>query len=530
MHHHSLALIAGMLLAPSVALGQSDLEALIPQDAFFVARASSLGQLEDVSVALAEAFAAVETAPSLTDGFLGHLTSLRKDLPAAFAVSLRGGEMITTLILPTSDAAGMRAQVDAAPDSATPIIRGAYVGFCDGSEYKGGGAAFMRGFPAGTLAMRLDVAKLIEVYGPMIEMGLDQARMMIDEGLGAVPDTGMEMEAIMDLYFDAIDNFLLSAQILDVSTNLTDGEWTLEGALQVGPKSPMGRLASDTRCDLTSMARSIQGEGNVVSFVTGFNYGEVMEGYMELMDEIMSIYPEEMRAPLTGIMKAYSESLKDAGPSMGGAFNMDGGMNFTYVMEATQPESVVADMRSIYSNKDWQNEMFNFDAPSDLTIDGVAGFQSRMHMDVQALVTEGLNDQNLKPFMDAIYGPDGLPVWIGSTEKHLVITGGSNLNNRQQTLQRIKQPSASLSPGMDWALKAMGTSTPSMAMEMDIVAALRQLAPTLGSMGSAIPTLPEDLPSSATFTEYFVIDGPVWRGGLRLPLKPWAEFIRAYGN
>lgn len=527
MHHHSLALFAGIVLAPSLAFGQSDLEALIPQDAFFVVRASSLGQLEDVSVALAAAFAPGEDAPNLSEGFVGHLSSLRKDLPAALAASLRGGELITTLILPTGDAATMRSEMDAAPDSAAPINRGAYMGFCDGREYRGGGAAFMQDFPAGTLAMRLDLAKIVEIYGPMIEMGLDQARMMIDQGLGEVAGNGIDMEAIMDVYFEAFDNLLLSAQILDISSSLTAGELTLEGALQVGPKSPMGRLASETRCDLVTMAKSIPVDGAMSTFVMGLDYGEFMAGYMELMEGLMSIYPEEMRVPMAGIMKAYSKSLSNAGPSIGGSFSMDGGMNFSYLMEVDQPESTVADMRSIYANKDWQNEMFNFDAPTDLSIDGVAGFESIMHMDMETLMAGELGDQEMVSLMDSLYSPYGLPVWIGSTEEHLVITVGPNLNNRQQALQCIKQPSSSLSPGMDWALKAIGTSTPSMAIEVDLAAATRQLIPLFQTLA---PLLPEGLPASAPFTEYFVIDGPVWRGGMRIPLKPWAEFIRAFGN
>ncbi|MFT7678648.1 MAG: hypothetical protein ACI8QC_002642 [Planctomycetota bacterium] len=530
MRQYSLALLASLALAPSAAIGQSDLDALIPQDAFFVVRTTSLDNLLGLATSMTEAFIPGEPTPDLASGFLGHLTSLSQDRPAAFAASLRGGEIVSTMILPTSDAAAMQAEFDAAPDRMTTLVRGGYVGSCDGSTYEGGGAAFMQDFPKGMLAMRLDLSQVFETYGPLIEMGMDQGRMMMDQTMEELPESGMDMGAIMDVYFDAIDDFILSAEVLDMSFGLVEGQLTLEGALQVGSKSPMGRLASTTRCDLMPMAKRLHVEGSIGSYVMGADYGLFMDSYLDFMGGMMDLYPDDMRGPLEKVMQIYSQMFEGAGPGMGGTFDMNGGMNATYFMQAEKPTESLAKIKALYSDDSWQTPSIRFNGPQDLTIGSTPGFESRLFMDMSALMAEDEFTPDLQPIMDAMYGKDGYPMWFGATGEHLVMAVGPKLPQRELALQALEQGTSAVSPGLKWAIESMGTSTPSMAIEMDMAAVFEQMLPIFAALDLSSPGLPSDLPASAPFTEYFVIDGPVWRGGMRMPLKPWAELIRAFGN
>ena len=173
---------AAVRLAPPVA---DELARLVPANAFGVVYAPSIdkliAKLKSVVVSIdAQAAQGIDAGPLLEQ--LAGPAAPHVDTSRPMAIVLTPGPgkddpPSPTFLLPVRDGAAAKASFGEMPPGASgPVVVGSYLAMSQGPGFKAGTApsALVKDLPAGDIVVRLDLARVVETYRPMIDEGMGQ--------------------------------------------------------------------------------------------------------------------------------------------------------------------------------------------------------------------------------------------------------------------------------------------------------------------------------------------------------------------
>ncbi len=536
----STALLASLALAtPAIAQDRvaaaDPMASLVPSDAFFVARVTSYDAFQAMAGEIVEAFAPGEESPDVAELLPLDADLFAKNMPMTMAASLRSGQPVVTMILPALDPASVVAAVEAEDRPGVTRTSGNYVGICEGSQYEVGGSSLLSSMQPGQVAMRLDLAPVMEAFGPMIDMGMDQVRMMAEAEAGdqEMP-MDMDMEVMLDFYFDSFESFMDSAEIVDMGFELRDGMLTLNGGLDVAEGSDMAGFGSAAKANFAPVASRL-GSGGMGTFLMGLDYADYERLAGGMMNELLLMYPESMRTGLEATMNGYAEMMKACEPGIAMRFDMRQGMQMGMVAQAKeQAAAVLPKGREIIQAMSMQEMGYSMTEVSEATVSGVAGFRSSLDMDFEKLLASmgeeagaAMDVAEFEKMMQVMYGGNTVPIWYGAMDKILLGAFGNGEGLAEQVVARAKAADAAPAPMLSWAMEQVGGRTPSAAMNMDFVTLLRQAESIVKQFDENAESLPEDLPASVPIAQFFLIENLRWSMGARMPLAAFGELVRS---
>jgi hypothetical protein len=209
-------------------------------------------------------------------------------------------------------------------------------------------SALLRDLPAGDVVVRLDLARVVETYRPMIDEGLGQVAKMAPEGAegadGPAQVPGLAgMKPMLEGLTGALKTFLDSAERLDFGLRLDGGTASFDLRFLAKAGSALDR-PKGTRGDVAALAASLPGDYPFVVLLGG-GLREMTEWAMKMSDLTLAALPEAQRDAFKGLMGRTQEMTALLGDEMAVAYRLgDAGLEMVEIFAAKDAKAYLARM------------------------------------------------------------------------------------------------------------------------------------------------------------------------------------------
>lgn len=500
----------------------ADAARLVPLGSFLTLRvesAESLHALGARMTAMAGEDVPADAAALLAEMDLpGDTSQIDVTRPGYVALALQGMATMPTFVVPVRDAAAFTASLADDPSLHTAVV-GGYVGISQQPGY----AALAQPNPLvtalrpGMASARLDLKSLIQTFRPMIEMGMGQLEMMMDQAaLEMEQDAPMDMAALLEVYVEGIWAFLDSADQLDLALAYDGKSAQLRSWLSTLPESPMAAMGGEERFDLRPAARWIDPEAGF-SMVMACDMAKTMERFAPVMDLVFDAYPPDFAAELRRFMDAYEPVWPLLGDFTVASGDLGpGGLRSTYQILCPDPAALATAMTAEFSKlaaSEAPSKSFRISAPQPAEIGGKTVVRAKLDVDFRKL-TEGMLEgeeldeaqfEQMQSMMDAIYGPDGLQmVWTPLQDRLTMALGGDDAF-AAAALAAQPRDLARLPAELRDAIEAASGGSMGLVYRIDYGRLFSDMAPMFAGMG---------LPDMEELGAFAALD-------LRLPITFW---------
>lgn len=505
----------------------SDVARLVPADAFLTVRVESAERLHGLAVRLASLGDQVLPADAVAllseMDVPGDVAQIDLARPAFVALSLGGGSVVPTFVVPARDAQAYASSL-AAEATFASAVQGAYVGVSLRPGYAAAGAAnpMVAALRPGLVSARVDLSTLIRTFRPMIEMGLGQVEMMMDQ-MPMDQAAGMDMGAMLEVYVDGLWAFVDSADQLDLVLDF-DGKLLQQRSwLSTLPESPMAELGGSESYDLRPAAGWFDPAAGF-SMLMACDMAKLLERFGPTLDMLVDAYPAE----LSGVLKRYMEAYRPVLPLMGpvvaasGDFGA-GGMRIAYGLFSPEPAKLSEEMRvqlaAMASSA--TAEAFSIGAPEEIEIAGGRALRTRVSFDIASLSAglapggeadpEGLGQ--FQAMMQAFYGAGGLQmVWRPLSDRLVMALGGDDAF-AAATLVAKPRAFASLPPELRAAVESASGGSLALVYRIDYARILSGMAPMFAGMGMDELDVLSGTDLRLPVTVWMSVAGPTWSAG-----------------
>jgi hypothetical protein len=540
---HALLLSA---LLPFVSPGSQDpAEAarLVPADAFLTVRVESAARLH----ALAARFARMggdevpaDAAALLRDMDVpGDAAQIDVARPAYVAFSLGNGGMAPapTFVVPVRDAQAYAASL-AEDATLQTAVSGGYVGISTVPGYAAAGSdAALATLRPGLISASLDLATLIKTFRPMIEMGLDQVEMMMDQ-MAVEQDAAMDMGALMEVYVDGLWAFVDSADQLDLvfefdGTLLQQRVW-----LSTLADSPMAKLGGEGSFDLRPAAAFVDPEAGF-GMLMACDMVKTTERFDPWLDMLLDAYPPEIGAEIERLVDAYRPLLPLLGPTFAASGDMgSGGMRIAYSLPCADPAKLSESMRELLASAAAgpASQAFAIGAPEEIELAGGKALRARLTFDVESLTEmsapgEDVGAEELEQLatvMESLYGDGNLPiVWRAMADRVAVALGGDDAF-AAAALNARPRPSDGQPAELRGAVEAASGGALGLVYRIDYARIFSDMAPMFASMGVDEFGSLSDKDLRMPITVWMKVAGTTWSGGASLRMDQLESVVQAF--
>ena len=544
LHALSCALVSTSLAAPITDPGPGltpaqQIHQLLPPGTFAY---FELASLDDLERAVRDTLGVI--APSELEGFdvmkilseemelPGDLSGVLHDQPLGIAVAFPGDvpQPVPVFLVPFADPTTYAASFPEMPDMARPHVAGSYVALTMGPELgaPGAGTALTEGMAPGLLRGRVDLARLIEAYRPMIDMGMDMGRMQVENELDD-PDLDMpfDLEAMIDAYFDIADDVLESAELLELTlqVNGTQVHWHEVFTAKTG--SPLGSVKGRSKTPLAAMVGSTV-PGAAVTWIGTADFAALTKQLMPFMRDMMGMYPDDLGKAYMDLLSAYEPIYPLLGDAVSGSgdFASDG-MRVAYVYTGGEPQKAVDAMAKAISNP--ALAAIGIELSSEPTLREIGGgpvYEHDLRYDWDKMMSTMGSDPELQQAtvaLDALFGDTMRLAFAPRDERLVIVIGGDDayLSSAVSAGQRQAGPSGSYAH----SLEALGGANPAMAMQLDLGLLISQAVPdVLAAFGEELHGGMD--PVSVPIGIHFGIeDSRIWRAGFNLDVLDVAKLV-----
>lgn len=523
------------VLLPLLSAGAQDPAAevarLVPADAFLTVRVESAERLHDVAVRFARLGG--DDVPADAAALLdqmdvpGDVAEIDVARPAYMALSLGGGSAVPTFIVPARDAQAYAASL-AADATLTAAALGGYVGVSTSLGYAAANEAnpMLAALRPGLVSARIDLASLIKTFRPMIEMGLSQVEMMMDQMAMEQEASPMDMGALLEVYIDGLWAFVDSADQLDMVFDFDGKIFQQRAWLSTLADSPMAELSGPESFDLRPAAGWLDPEAGF-SMLMACDMAKTVERFGPTLDLVLDAYPADLGAQWKRFMEAYRPILPLLGNSMAASGDIGaGGMRIAYSLLSPEPAKLSEAMRTQLTAlaAGSQSEAFTMSAPEEIELAGGRALRARLAFDVSTL-TESMAQgaevdpaqmDQLQTMMEALYGAGDLQmVWRPQADRLAMVLGGDDAF-AASTLAAKPRTFESLPPELRGAVEAASGGSMGLVYRIDYARIISEMAPMFAGMGmdelDALTGKDLRLPVTA----WMNVAGTTWSGGAGL--------------
>jgi len=538
--HHAIELEAVESCAIEPVAAADDLASLLPADAVATLRASSLrralrnvmlltGKVADDDRALLEfalSDADVESGP--------WIEQLDLDRPCAAAVAFQaGGEPEFTIALPAHDPQALISPTGTALFGLRAHTAGNYIVMESAETASAAPALESSAFAAlvpHDLAFQLDLQQIRNAFGPLIDMGFDQAESSID--------SAEENEEAADVLLDGLNDarqMWKSADSIVGYLNERSGRLEMGGDIAfVGAEWVTKRYGAE-RYDLSSVARLVDPDAALSALWSGSRKFDATQNahWMELIEGELG----ENIEPLARLQtRAVELATEQAGPltAMNLSIGVDGMFGAVYLSTADSAK-LVEQLAGIFGAPEWNAMGLAFTGPHESTVQGVTWREYVAAIEVakvvEALAPEAEFDAEsqlqAQRAVEAFFGHQGLRVALSSTDGFAIARLGGDERYARATSARLARPTPALPPQFVEALERTKGASTAVVSRFDLGLLLQQASEFAAGIGQ-----PMDVPTSLLglrlpITVHGALSPEFARGGVSIDSAELVRFIQA---
>lgn len=530
-----MLLVSLLTLAPSFPpAAQDSLGKLVPKDTVILVQVPSLDGLVSGARRTIAAFdpsnkETIDAEHLLKNmDFPGDVSQVDPKRPLGLCLTLArdpGATPQPVFLVPARSSAAYVKSLTTPERTITSIAQGDYVLVapestsitCDGSA-----AALAQNLPAGDLVARVDLARLIEQFRPMIDPMLDQIEMM-GEQAGAGAAGGINPAPVMGLYMDGVRDLLDSVQTLDAAVRLAGTRMEVGFDLANKPGSVLAGFGSKEKTDIRSLARMFD-TNSAMNVLAGMDLVAMAKHFGPLYEALPEMYPDTMRPAMKSIFAQLDEFSAQMGSAMcvSADFAADG-MRIAYLLRPKDAGKLLATYKSMIANMPGAM----LELLPETSLDGVPVTSWRFRPDPKLLETLGATpeaEKQLPEMMKLLYGKEGMVVRIVPKGEFLALVMGGDDAFLRSTLARIGAGSAALPAPVQRALEQIGNMSPCFVMHYDLGKLMKGIS---GLVGSLEPGAAEEMPRvNFSVLAWGGVDGPLWHGALGADLDEITQAMR----
>jgi hypothetical protein len=515
----SLVLASGLLSTPA-ALPQEP-SGLLPTDAAVIVRLESLDAAHAAISRLAGIFGSAESVPP-KEMFLTAALQLPIDTaqidparPIYMATDIVMGPPMPAFLLPARDVDGLTSSI--AATGKTPVVRGDWLGFSMQPKYEPADAnPRADAMLPGVLSASIDLVEVIEMFGGLIEMGLAQAEAQIGQQTEAAAPGGLDMQALMALYFEGFRTFMDCAEGLDLALHEDGEELALHGVFTALEDSELDGWSSAGALPETLPAAF--DDGAQIAFVMVADWSDLMARLQPVVEAMLEAYPEEARAGFHTYWVAINEAYALLGDVAVGAGGFgEQGMHFAFHSTAKDGAAFVEKLSSAFASASaLANPMgVTLGAPQTIEVGGTKAQQWPIEIDYGQLAQVAGQAggpeaaAGIEPVLARIYG-EHPTLTVGEKSGHVCVAFGGGPAELERAFARLTAGPVPAAPFLAGLRGAPASLRPLLAYHVDFGAVLEALRPLMAAQG-----VPDEIPAvDLDLTTWFGIEGRRWHMGL----------------
>ena len=537
-------------LAPAV---EDDLGRLVPADAVGLVYVPSLDALEAklrTVVGAVDSDAAKEVdVGKMIEQIAGPAASqVDRSRPMAVALSLGGGEKPApspTFILPVRDGAAAKAAFgEPEPGKPIPVVLGKYLALSESPDLRASetSSPLVKDLPAGDVAVRVDLARVISTYRKQIDEAMGQMGEQAGRGdrPGARPGlAGGQMASMMKGFTEAAKPLLDSAERFDLAVSVQGTTADLDLAFTAKAGSELDRPKS-ARGDVASVAAALPRDYPIVVLL-GVSMAEFSEWSTSLMDAYLLALPEKQRDAFKKLMARSNEMYALLGSETAVGLSMGAsGIEEAVVMTAKDPKAFLAKLDEMMKGESFSAlaEMgMAFEALPPTTTSGVEVRGWAMKFDWEKVMAANGQDVALDPkarakveeMTGSLFGPGGLRVRMAVVGDRIVAVLGGADDLMAKAIAAAKapgKPSATLSRAL-----AKAGDHPSFVVSLDLREVIAGILDMVGKVmpaedgGKEMPKMPAGGPVPVAV--YGTGSGREYWGGLSVDVGAAASLVKS---
>lgn len=481
-----------------------DIALLLPDSSVAVLRASSLrelaGALETFTDRGAEPLDEILARWGAGSGEPTRriVEQLDLDRPAGLAVALGSGNSpVWIVVVPAIDAAALAAQLPHRWEWLQVRTAGGYVVISSDELEAPAGLSRVAASALGShdLQLHVDVARLRAVFGPLLEIGLDQAEAQLDARSESDPAAELVLEQLddarsllrdadgFDAHLDAVEGRLA----IGAELTLRDGKWA---AQRFGERS----------FDLHALSRWLDPQAAFAAISAGD--ASVQVRHREALAAALADVADGRLRPLLDLYER-ALNLVDAHASGGCVANLglgvDGVEGALYV-QSEDPARLLAELRELFAAPEWSEVGMAFSGPHEFTAGGLNWKQYSASVDLRAMASRLAGDaiaasapefDEAQRSLEALLGRGGARVSLASAPGVACICIGGDEAKIIEAAQRTARPRPAFGRGLIEALTAADGAAAAFVAHCDFGLWLEQIDRFAAAIGEPI-----DLPAS----------------------------------
>jgi hypothetical protein len=529
---------------PSVAPAAQEGDAawLVPADATILVRLESArawNELVRAFAPLAGEAAAQHDLQALLDGMAspgepGAQAAPPRIDPArplflALELDPSAGQFVT-LVAPVTNGQPFRFQPTVGPT--TNVVRGAYTGVSNRPGYAASATpnALLAALRPGLVSVHVDLATLVAVYRPLIDMGLGQFEMMLDQA-PADDQIGFDPQPLMEVYLGAVRALVNGADALDLALERRGDEL----GLRFDYREREARAPAATVADVTPLLGHVD-PGRSIQMALNGKATDYLAMFDGLTESLVGVYPEPLRTDARRLLALADELDPLLLPGLVVGFDFGAhGMHGSYVVRSSRPEELQARLEEALRTLDHEGGLLRVGAAEDLSAGGVAARVLPLEIQHEALLSAvtqmnapsgGLPpgaEQEFRATMETLYGRDLRLAIVPRGDLVALVLAGDDAELRAD-VARLAAP-APAAPELVRLLTHVQGGALGFAYQLDFG---RWMGQMFGALQGVLPGPGVDFPEQAASVGFWgSTGGGTWSGGMIMRLAELIGFVQA---
>lgn len=507
--------------------------ALVPADASVYVEIESLDAVEELDAMLSRGLGEDVAMRAALDELLGEVMAVDQvdsARPVGMVVDVdevMEGRSGGAFVVPVEDSSAFIDSLHQPDGAADPVSVEGYVGVPMTSAYETASAThdMVGRMPQGVIAARVDLDALLAKYRPMIDAGMDQASAMFSDPALMQASAGMDIAAMMEMYFNGFRAVLDSAKRLDLSIGADGDQLDFEMALEVREGSSLDGFLEGSNSGVRKVAGYVDASQPFV-FFAGVDMALMVEETKPFMDEVFKIYPESMQQAMAPFWDSMGDIYGQMGNGVAGSLDFgEEGMRAAYFMASEDPKAAIDYYLNMLSSEMVLQFGMSVEETGVAQIAGLDVSKMSLSIDYEKMVSSFVNDDDyLAPDPDAliemtkqIYGSGGLSVSLASHDGVVGLVFGGDDEFVRRSMTSLAGGASALPPKTERLISGIDGARAGFAMRMDFGQMMAMGSKMAKAMEGMDSVLMQGLSGKTLSVEgYAAIEGRVWRGGFRM--------------
>lgn len=380
----------------------------------------------------------------------------------------------------------------------------------------------------GLVSAHVDLASLLRTYRPLIDTGLRQFEMSLDQFEDE--DAPFDVQPLMEAYLGMVRGLLDRAEALDMTLE-RDGD---QVALAIDYTEREAREVLGEGSDLAPLLGFVDPKA-ALQLAYGGRWTDYFRLFGDLLEGMLDMYPESLRGDLERMLtlQARLDPLMLPGMVMGFDFGQ-GGFHGSYVLRTEQAPALMDEFERLMREFDHEGGIVSLGERSSLEVDGREARVLTMRIQYEALgkalaemealgadAGESSVDEEVVSAMASLYGRETRLAMLPANGRVHVAFAPDDEGLRAE-LARARNP-VSPSPGLQRLLRRIEPGAVGFAYRLDFGGLMAGFGKAMDSLFPAAPFPTVDFSLGFWLSQ----NGRVWSSGGEMRIDELVRFAQA---